>query len=85
MLRLAASQSNKIVFLQYLFGLAVVESVKTLPGYEKIGLCIKWPNDIYADLGGEGPERYRKIGGILVNSSYANNEFTLVVGESMRQ
>lgn len=60
----------------------MVEAVRKTPGYEDVGLRLKWPNDIYADVGtGEGHERYRKIGGILVNSSYAGDEFTLVVGE----
>jgi biotin--protein ligase len=44
---------------------------------------LKWPNDIYADMGeGEGMSRYKKIGGILVNSSFANGEFTIVTGTS---
>lgn len=63
--------------------MAVVEAVRKLPGYEKVGVCLKWPNDIYADMGeGEGMARYKKIGGILVNSSFANGEFTIVTGES---
>ncbi|GAA5964359.1 hypothetical protein JCM3765_006388 [Sporobolomyces pararoseus] len=81
--RIALSESSRIVFVQYLFGLAVVEAVRSLPGYEKVGVCLKWPNDIYADMGegeGEGMERYKKIGGILVNSSFANGEFTIVTG-----
>ena len=81
--RIALSESSRIVFVQYLFGLAVVEAVRTLPGYERIGVCLKWPNDIYADMGeGEGMARYKKIGGILVNSSFANGEFTIVTGAS---
>ncbi|GAA6022418.1 hypothetical protein JCM11491_001585 [Sporobolomyces phaffii] len=82
--RIALAESSRIVFVQYLFGLAVVEAVRTLPGYEKVGVCLKWPNDIYADMGpeehGEGMARYKKIGGILVNSSFANGEFTIVTG-----
>ncbi|GAA5904307.1 biotin--[acetyl-CoA-carboxylase] ligase BPL1 [Sporobolomyces salmoneus] len=79
--RIALSESSRIVFVQYLFGLAVVEAVRSSPGYEKVGVCLKWPNDIYADMGeGEGMERYKKIGGILVNSSFASGEFTIVTG-----
>ncbi|GAA5821752.1 hypothetical protein JCM3770_003161 [Rhodotorula araucariae] len=80
--RLPASAAARIVFVQYLFGVAVVEAVRSVPGYERLGVCLKWPNDIYADLGeeGEGMERYRKIGGILVNSSFAGGEFSLVIG-----
>lgn len=79
-LRLPLEQSRKIVFLQYLFGLAVVEAIRGVPGYEEVGVRLKWPNDIYGDVGGVGTEQYRKIGGILVNSSYAGEDFTLVVG-----
>ncbi|SCZ93327.1 BZ3500_MvSof-1268-A1-R1_Chr6-2g08610 [Microbotryum saponariae] len=77
-LRLASNQASKIVFLQYLFGLAVVEAIRGTPGYAGVEVCLKWPNDVYGRVG-EGKE-LRKIGGILVNSSYAGDEFTLVVG-----
>ena len=81
-LRLSTGQASRIVFIQYLFGLAVVEAIRGVKGYEQLGIVLKWPNDIYADLGSEGETRYKKIGGILVNSSYAGSDFTLVVGES---
>ncbi|SCV67524.1 BQ2448_5135 [Microbotryum intermedium] len=77
-LRLASTQASKIVFLQYLFGLAVVEAIRGTKGYEGVEVCLKWPNDVYGKVG-ESKE-LRKIGGILVNSSYAGEEFTLVVG-----
>lgn len=84
--RLPASASAKIVFVQYLFGLAVVEAICGISGYEDLGVRLKWPNDIYADLGAaaeaHGQERYRKIGGILVNSSFSGDTFSLVIGES---
>jgi len=48
-----------------------------------VELAIKWPNDIYSvtpsDIPGE-PGLRRKIGGVLVNSSFGNNGFVLVVG-----
>ncbi|GAA5855329.1 hypothetical protein JCM8547_009037 [Rhodosporidiobolus lusitaniae] len=79
--RLPAEQAaNKVVFIQYLFGLAVVEAIRGVEGYEKLGVCLKWPNDIYADVGGEGMERFKKIGGILVNSSFSEGQFNLVIG-----
>lgn len=84
--RLPTSAAAQIVFVQYLFGVAVVEAVRGLPGYERLGICLKWPNDIYADMGsdqeGEGMERYKKIGGILVNSSFSDGSFSLVIGAS---
>lgn len=77
-LRLPLAQAKKIVFIQYLFALAVVEAVRSKAGYEDVGMRVKWPNDVYGEVpGGE----LRKLGGILVNSSYAGDEFTLVVGK----
>ncbi|GAA5919852.1 hypothetical protein JCM6882_008341, partial [Rhodosporidiobolus microsporus] len=78
--RLALADAPKIVFIQYLFGLAVVEAIRGVPGYERVDVCLKWPNDIYADVGeGEGMGRYKKIGGILVNSSFSDGAFNLVI------
>ncbi|KAI7863662.1 biotin-protein ligase, partial [Spinellus fusiger] len=65
-----------VVFIQYIIALAVVESIRTRPGYEKVPLRLKWPNDIYAEL----PQGLLKVGGLLVNSSFVSNEFLLVVG-----
>ncbi|OBZ85673.1 Biotin--protein ligase [Choanephora cucurbitarum] len=65
-----------VVFIQYLIALAIVESIRTRPGYESVPLRLKWPNDIYADL----PDGLKKVGGLLVNSSFAKNEFLLVIG-----
>ena len=42
---------------------------------------LKWPNDIYAlDPTKTGKNEYVKIGGILVNSSYADGNYNLIVG-----
>lgn len=71
----------KLVYLQYIFGLSVVEAVRSLPRYEDVELRLKWPNDIYVDLGAEAG--LKKIGGILVNSFYAGGDFTVIVGESV--
>lgn len=45
-------------------------------------MYLKWPNDIYGNVAAGNIPEYRKVGGILVNSSFAQDEFTLVVGES---
>lgn len=75
--------ANKIVFVQYLFALAVVQALQNISGAEQgLGICIKWPNDIYVDTK-DSSQRYRKLGGILVNSSYQKGDFTLVVGQSL--
>jgi biotin--protein ligase len=75
------TQSAPVVFVQYLAALAIVRGVQSYaPGYASLPVKLKWPNDIYAlDPKGNGKD-YVKIGGILVNSSYAGSDYTLVVG-----
>ena len=41
---------------------------------------LKWPNDIYALVGGEGEEK-RKVGGVLVNTSFSGGKVDIVIGE----
>lgn len=85
---LVLSNSAPVVFVQYLVALAIVAGIKSYePGYSSLPVKLKWPNDIYAldpdarsDAEGGG---YVKIGGILVNSSYAGSDYTLVVGVGM--
>ncbi|KAJ1673683.1 biotin holocarboxylase synthetase, partial [Spiromyces aspiralis] len=90
------SPKAPIVFVQYIMGLAVVEAVRSRPGYEDIPLRLKWPNDIYADASLLAAESsaitdridtsssplgsFVKIGGVLVTSSFENNQFTLLIG-----
>ncbi|KAJ1829598.1 biotin holocarboxylase synthetase [Coemansia sp. RSA 2599] len=80
-----------VVMLQYLYSLAAIEAIKGQPGYEGLPLRLKWPNDVYAlyDAGSDssgdssddvGEPGFVKIGGLLVGSSYKNNEFTLLFG-----
>jgi len=77
----AASQSAPVVFIQYLAALAIVQGIKGYaPGYEKIPVKLKWPNDIYAQLPGSSNNPVVKIGGILVNSSYSGSSYDLVCG-----
>ncbi|KAF2097350.1 class II aaRS and biotin synthetase [Rhizodiscina lignyota] len=85
------TQSAPVVFVQYLAGLAAIIGIHTYePGYQDLDIKLKWPNDIYAaDPGsasngnarnGSTKKNYVKIGGVLVNSSYAGADYTLVVG-----
>ncbi|EIE85561.1 hypothetical protein RO3G_10271 [Rhizopus delemar RA 99-880] len=54
-----------------------VESIRERHGYESIPLRLKWPNDIYVECkNGE----LKKVGGILMNSSFTSDEFVLVIG-----
>ncbi|KIM41443.1 hypothetical protein M413DRAFT_445443 [Hebeloma cylindrosporum] len=78
---LATFPANKLVFLQYLFALAVVEACRdeTVLG-PKAGeqVRLKWPNDLYAV--GEDKDDLRKIGGVLVNTSFSGGKVDIVVG-----
>ncbi|KAI8455815.1 biotin-apo protein ligase [Phakopsora pachyrhizi] len=57
-----------LVFVQYLFGLAVVEWLRAARG---LNVRLKWPNDIYGSRNeSDQPSQYKKLGGILVNCSY---------------
>ncbi|XP_067289411.1 biotin--protein ligase [Pseudorasbora parva] len=64
---------QRLPFLQHLAALAVVQSVRTLPGYEDLDLRLKWPNDIYYS-------HLMKLGGVLVNSSLTGQTFSLLIG-----
>lgn len=72
-----------VTFVQYIMSVAIASACRSYgPGYSSIPVRLKWPNDIYArnpTQGGGEPE-YLKIGGILVNSSYLQDNFHLVVG-----
>lgn len=89
LLRVGKELASQLVFVQYLFALAVVESILSMEQYEKLDLRLKWPNDIYANIGrGNGVEGksakeadWRKIGGILVNTSFDGSNFTIIVGK----
>lgn len=78
---MAMSQSAPVVFIQYLAALAIVQGIKNYaPGYDKIPVKLKWPNDIYVQLPGSANNPVVKIGGILVNSSYSGASYDLVCG-----
>ena len=70
------------MFIQYLFALAVVEACREENVLGRWGerIRLKWPNDIYA-LVGEGEEEKRKVGGILVNTSFSGGKVDVVIGE----
>ncbi|XP_019585859.2 biotin--protein ligase isoform X1 [Rhinolophus sinicus] len=64
---------HRIPFVQHLMSLAVVEAVRSVPGYQDINLRVKWPNDIYySDL--------MKLGGVLVNSTLMGETFYILIG-----
>ncbi|XP_047234777.1 biotin--protein ligase isoform X3 [Girardinichthys multiradiatus] len=64
---------QRIPFLQHLAALAIVQAIRSLPGYQDIDLRVKWPNDIYySDL--------MKLGGVLVTSTVVGSTFHLLIG-----
>ena len=74
-------EAPPVVFIQYLFALAVVEAVRSKQGCEELPVFIKWPNDVYAKVKGkDGVEELKKLGGILINSSFVDGMFVLVIG-----
>ncbi|XP_068600959.1 biotin--protein ligase [Brachionichthys hirsutus] len=70
---LSSRLGQRIPFLQHLAALAVVEAVRTLPGYQDIDVRVKWPNDIYYS-------NLMKLGGVLVTSTVMGPTFHLLVG-----
>ncbi|XP_004634453.2 biotin--protein ligase [Octodon degus] len=70
---LRSQLGQRIPFVQHLMSLAIVEAVRSIPGYQDINLRVKWPNDVYySDL--------MKIGGILVNSTLMGETFYILIG-----
>ncbi|XP_022408688.1 biotin--protein ligase isoform X3 [Delphinapterus leucas] len=70
---LRSQLGQRIPFVQHLMSLAVVEAVRSIPGYQDINLRVKWPNDIYySDL--------MKLGGVLVNSTLMGETFYILIG-----
>ena len=72
--------TKSVVFIQYLAGIAIVESLKSFHGLKNLAVSIKWPNDIYASINPSEKSSYKKVGGIIVSSSFERGEFTLVIG-----
>ncbi|TRM61080.1 hypothetical protein BD626DRAFT_502641 [Schizophyllum amplum] len=81
-------QPQKLVFVQYLFALAVAEACEDEGVLGKYGrkVRIKWPNDVYAETGGytqSGEKEVKKIGGILVNTSFGGADADVIIGSGL--
>ena len=77
---------NRLVFLQYIFSLAITEACRdgaVLGNYGE-AVRIKWPNDIYAVLGEGERKELKKIGGVLVNTGIIGKDSQVVIGGSRR-
>lgn len=78
--------ASKLVFIQYLFSLAVVEACRTesvLGSKAGSRIRLKWPNDVYAVIGSDeeaSPENVRKVGGVLVTASFSGGNVDIVIG-----
>ncbi|XP_031554361.1 biotin--protein ligase-like [Actinia tenebrosa] len=64
---------SRLPYLQHIASLALVEALRSVEGYQKINVCLKWPNDIYYG-------RNVKIGGVVVSSTAYGNSFSAVIG-----
>ena len=82
-LSLSTFPASKLVFVQYLFALAVAEACRdeSVLGDAAAPVRLKWPNDIYAVLGSDGG--LKKIGGILVNTSFEGGNVDIVIGKDL--
>ncbi|KAM9988111.1 hypothetical protein ACTFIZ_003463 [Dictyostelium cf. discoideum] len=65
---------NKLPFLHYLTGIAMVEAIQSFPIASDLNIRLKWPNEIF------NSEATIKIGGVICESNYLNNEFDTVIG-----
>ena len=77
--------ASKVVFIQYLMALAVCDAVDE---DGRLGVRIKWPNDLYAEAEGVGESKIgsgekgrAKLGGILVNTNFISGKWRIVVGK----
>ena len=76
-LLLRHGEARTLIFLQYVFAMAVVEAVRSAPGLSDVNIRLKWPNDIYA---GEDDVSLAKIGGVLLSSSLVNGSYQVIIG-----
>ncbi|KAI5896480.1 class II aaRS and biotin synthetase [Schizophyllum commune H4-8] len=79
--------AQKLVFVQYLFALAVAEACEEegVLGRHGRKVRIKWPNDVYAEVGDDdrGQKQTKKIGGILVNTGFNGPNADVIIGSGL--
>ncbi|KII91479.1 hypothetical protein PLICRDRAFT_38240 [Plicaturopsis crispa FD-325 SS-3] len=83
---LSALSGSKLVFIQYLWSLAVAEACREESVLGKWGeqVRLKWPNDVYAvSSDGAGGQETRKIGGTLINTSFTGGNVDIVIGSGL--
>ena len=79
-LSLASFIASKLVFIQYLFALAVVEACRDNKVLGEWGdrVRIKWPNDVY--IVGDEETKTTKVAGILVYTTFSGSHVDVVIG-----
>jgi hypothetical protein len=89
-LRASGLSAPRLVFAQYLVGLAIVRACRderALGAERGARVRLKWPNDVYVDLPSSSPlvadgGEKKKVGGILVNMSLADGNADVIIGTS---
>jgi biotin--protein ligase len=86
--RASGLSAPRLVFVQYLAGLAIARACRderVLGAERGARVRLKWPNDVYIDLplpsSSSGGEK-KKVGGILINTSFADGNADVIVGTS---
>lgn len=84
MVNLPQKMASQLIVIQYLAALAITEAVDP---DGRLGVRIKWPNDVYAQAEGvggtevgSGKKGLAKIGGILVNTNFINGQWRIIMG-----
>ncbi|XP_065080432.1 biotin--protein ligase [Ochlerotatus camptorhynchus] len=70
---LGSPLGQRLPLIQQLVAVAVVNAIRSMAGYEKLDIGVKWPNDIYA-------KGSTKIGGLIINSQLCSSEAIVNVG-----
>lgn len=78
---LAALPASRLVFVQYLVALAVVEAARDegVLGQWADRVRIKWPNDVYI-VGDGGEQKPTKVSGNLVYTSISGDAVDIIIG-----
>ncbi|KAH8993588.1 class II aaRS and biotin synthetase [Lactarius hatsudake] len=78
---LGAFPAPRLVFVQYLAGLAIINACRDKRVLGKdygARVKLKWPNDVYVEL--PGGDTKKKVGGILVNTSFSGGNMDVIIG-----
>ncbi|KAI9432945.1 class II aaRS and biotin synthetase [Lactarius indigo] len=78
---LGAFPAPRLVFVQYLAGLAIINACRDrriLGDDYGTHVKLKWPNDLYVEL--PGSDTKKKVGGILVNTSFSGGNMDVIIG-----